>query len=268
MNLAKMKYKILFLYIFLSISSFSQDLCKTDIMNQEKLLPNNKIDEFLKYDFSKLWLETENSLVYGILGDEYQRILIKLLTIEKNINNPNEYFVYGKSSVKENICEFVGKITILKIQESKREHFGVDDEFKNSGIKTQGLLTAKYEFFENKLQSHSGYFTGILETKWFLDKDDKMQYDNINIHSDGYFNNAFVGSWKMYHYKIEKKCHWGDYRVPSVDCSFDIGAGEFVVAEKYHKKGWIDSALKGKAYSLDITESKSKTKETIKSWWE
>lgn len=51
MNLAKMKYKILFLYIFLSISSFSQDLCKTDIMNQEKLLPNNKIDEFLKYDF-------------------------------------------------------------------------------------------------------------------------------------------------------------------------------------------------------------------------
>ena len=263
-----MKYKILLLLIILSINSFSQNLCKTDIMNEEKLLQSNKIDEFLKYDFSDLWLQTENNLVYCTLGDDYQRIFIKLLTIEKNINNPNEYLVYGKSSVKENICEFVGKITILKIQESKREHFGVDDEFKNSGIKTQGLLSAKYEFFENKLQSHSDYFTGNLESKWFLDKDDKMQYDNINIHSDGYFNNAFVGSWKMYHSKLEKKCNWGDYRVPSVDCGFDIGAAEFSVAEKYHKKGWIDIALKGKVGSLDIIEAKSKSTEVAKNWWE
>jgi hypothetical protein len=261
-----MNYKILLLSIFLSINSFSQNLCKTDILNGEELIENNKIDIFLKYDFSELWLKTENNLVYGILGDDYQRILIKFLTIEKNINNQNEYLVYGKSSVKENVCEFVGKITILKIQESKREHFGVDDEFKNSGMKSQGLLTAKYEFFENKLQSHSGYFTGNLETKWFLDKDNKMQYDNVNIHSDGYFNNAFVGTWKMYNSKLEKKCNWGDYRVPSIDCGFDIGVGEFNVAEKYHKKGWIDIALKGKTYSMDINESKST--EVTKSWWE
>lgn len=263
-----MKYKILLLAFFFSIHSFSQDLCKTDIMNGEKLLQTNDVENFSKYDFSELWLQTDNNLVYGILGDDFQRIQLKLISISKNINNQNEYFVYGKSKVKENICEFVGKITILKIQESKREHFGVDDEFKNSGIKTQGLLTAKYEFFENKLQSHSGYFTGNLETKWFLDKDDKMQYDNINIHSDGYFNNAFVGSWKMYHSKIEKKCHWGDYRVPSIDCSFDIGVGEFNVAEKYWKKGWLDIALKGKVNSLDVTESKSKSTDTVKSWWE
>jgi hypothetical protein len=96
-------------------------------MNEEKLLPTNKINEFLKYDFSELWLKTNNNLVYGILGDEYQRILIKLLTIEKNINNPNEYFVYGKSSVKENVCEFVGKCTILK---SKRNVIGAITEFQ------------------------------------------------------------------------------------------------------------------------------------------
>ncbi len=235
-------------------------------MNGEKLLQTNEVNTFLKYDFSELWLQTDNNLVYGILGDDFQRIQIKLISISKNINNPKEYFIYGKSKVKENICEFVGKITILKIQESKREHFGADDIFKDSGIKTQGLLSAKYEFFENKLQSHSGYFTGNLETKWFLDKDDKIQYDNINIHFDSYFNNAFVGSWKMYNSNIEKKCHWGDYRVPSIDCSFDIGAGEFVVAEKHHKKGWIDIALKGKINSLDIIEAKNT--ETTKSWWE
>lgn len=261
-----MKYKILLLSIFLSISSFSQNLCRTDIMNGEKLQSKNEIEKFLKYDFSELWLKTDNSLVYGILGNDFQRIQMKFISISKNINNQNEYLVYGKSNVKGNVCEFVGKITILKIQESKREHFGVDDEFKNSGIKTQGLLTAKYEFFENKTQSHSGYFTGNLETKWFLDKEDKIQYDTINMHSDGYFNNAFVGTWKMYNSKLEKKCHWGDFRVPSVDCGFDIGAGEFNVAEKYHKKGWLDIALKGKTVSLDINEAKST--EVAKNWWE
>lgn len=263
-----MKNKTLIIFLFFYVSSFSQNLCKTDIMDGENLLPNNEIEKFLKYDFSELWLQTDNNFVYGILGDDFQRIQIKLISISKNINNQKEYFVYGKSKVKENVCEFVGKITMVKIQESKREHFGIDDKNKNSGIKTQGLLSAKYEFFENKLQSHSGYFTGNIESKWYLDKDEKIQYDNINMHSDGYFNNAFVGIWKMYNSKVEEKCHWGDYRVPSVDCSFDIGAAEFSVAEKYLKKGWIDIALKGKIGSLDSTESKSRNMDSVKNWWE
>ena len=134
-------------------------------------------------------------------------------------------------------------------------------------ISGDGIYTKKcHEFFENKLQSHSGYFTGNIESKWYLDKEEKIQYDNINMHSDSYFNNAFVGTWKMYNSKVEKKCHWGDYRVPSVDCGFDIGASEFSVAEKYHKKGWIDIALKGKIGSLDIIEAKSI--DTVKNWWE
>ena len=235
-------------------------------MDGEKTHLKNEIEKYLKYDFSELWLQADNNIVYGVLGDDFQRIQIKLISISKNINNQNEYFVYGKSKVKENICEFVGKITIDKIQESKREHFGVDDEYKYLGIKTQGLLSAKYEFYENKLKSHSGYFIGDLESKWFLDKEDKIQYDNINMHSDGYFNNAFVGTWKMHNSKLVKICHWSDYRVPSVDCSFDIGAAAFSVAEKYHKKGWIDIALKGKIGSLDITETKSI--DIVKNWWE
>jgi hypothetical protein len=207
-------------------------------MDKEELNSKNEVTEFLKYDFSELWLKTENSFVYGIIGDEYQRILMKFLTVEKNLNNNNEYFVFGKSSVKGNLCEFVGKITIIKIQESKRKQFGVDDEFKNQGIKTQGLLTAKYEFNENKQQNHSGCFSGTLQSKWFLDKNDKVKYDDVNLVSDGYFNNAFVGTWKMYNSNIEKICNWGDYRVPNANCDFDIGTGELSISEKYIKNGW------------------------------
>ena len=207
-------------------------------MNEEQLNANDEVTEFIKYDFSRLWLKTENSAVYGIIGKEYHRILIKFLMVEKNLINNNEYFVFGKSSVKGNVCEFIGKITIIKIQESARKYFGVDDEFKNQGIKTQGLLTAKYEFFENNQQNNSGYFSGILQTKWFLDKNDKMQYDDINSVSDGYFNNAFVGTWKMYNSNSEKICNWGDYRVPYTNCDFDIGTAELNISEKYLKNGW------------------------------
>ncbi len=156
----------------------------------------------------------------------------------------NEYLVYGKSNVKSNICDFIGKITILKVQELNVESFGVDDEFKNSDIKKQGVLTAKYEFFENNAQIHSGQFQGILQSKWYLDKNDEITYNDIDSFTDGYFNNAFVGTWKMYSSTIEKVCNWADYRVPSVTCDFDIGAAELSVSEKYRMNGWWVKPIK------------------------
>jgi hypothetical protein len=77
-----------------------------------------------------------------------------------------------------------------------------------------------------------------LQTKWYLDKNNLMQYNDIDINSDSYFNNAFVGTWKMYNSKVEKICNWGDYRVPQTKCDFDIGAGELSISEKYLKNGW------------------------------
>lgn len=235
-----MKFRILFLFIFFSLQNYAQEtLCRKDILNGNQVFENNQIEKYSKFDFSYLWKKTENELVYGVIGDDYQRILMKFIFVEKSSNNPNEYYVYGKSSVQSNSCDFIGKITLTKIQEFKTENFGVDDDYKNSGIKKQGLLTAKYEFFENKEQNHSGQFQGILETKWYLDKDDLIKYNDINLNSDDYFNNAFVGTWKLYNSKIEKTCNWGDYRVPYTKCDFDIGAGELSISEKYSKNGWL-----------------------------
>jgi hypothetical protein len=233
-------------------------------MNGEKIILENQLMNFKKYDFSNLWLDTQNSSVYGVIGDDNQRIFIKILSAKKNVNNPLEYLIIGKSNVKGNICDLTGKITLLKIQKSERTNFGVDDEFKDSA-KTQGLLTAKYEFLENKNQKHSGLFDGELKTKWYLDKKDKVKYDNINAHSDGYFNNSFVGFWKMYNSPTVKKCNWGDYRVPSVNCDFDIGVGEFNVSEKYWSKGWLDIALKNKIPNRAIRERKAG--KIQKEWW-
>ncbi|MBB2148263.1 hypothetical protein [Pedobacter gandavensis] len=93
-----------------------------------------------------------------------------------------------------------------------------------------------------------------------------MTYDDVNIASDGYFNNAFVGMWRGYKSTVEKKCNWADYRVPSSNCDFDIGAGEFNVAEKYIKNGWLDIALKNMAPNPAII--KNKTPVSQKLWWQ
>lgn len=234
-----MKIRILIIFFLFTYKSSGQEiLCRTNIIGQEYLKENNEIDKYAKYDFSSLWLKTENQFVYGIIGEEYQRILIKFIFIEKDLNDKNEYLVYGKSNVKGNICDFVGKINIIKVQELKSQKLGVDDEYKNAGIKNQGLLTAKYEFFENKNINHSGEFRGTLQTEWYLDNNDIINYNDIDLNSDGYFNNAFVGIWKKYNSSLEKTCNWGDYRVPNSNCDFDIGAGELSIADKYLKNGW------------------------------
>jgi hypothetical protein len=261
-----MKNIFLILLIINSFLGFSQNICHNDILNREKINEKNEIDFFLNNDFSVLWTKTENEFIYGIIGNDYQRIRIGFLSVIKNENNPKEYFVYGKSNTKENICEFLGKISILKIQKTERTQFGVDDEFKNSGIKTQGLLIAKYEFFENKNQKHTGIFSGELKSKWFLDKNNLIQYDAINSNSDAYFKNSFVGIWKMYGSETEKRCNWADYRVPNIDCSFDVGVGEFNINQIYVKNGWLDIALKNKMPNKAIIEKNAN--KPIKNWWE
>lgn len=234
-----MNFRILIVVFFFSFQNYGQDnLCRKDILNGNQVFEKNQIDEYSKFDLSNLWMKTENELVYGIIGEDYQRILIKFVLVARTLNNPNEYLVYGKSSVKSSICDFIGKITIIKIQEFENDNFGVDDEYKKAEIKSQGLLTAKYEFFENKEQNHSGQFQGILQTKWYLDKDNLVKYNDINLNSDGYFNNSFIGTWKMYNSTIEKICNWGDYRVPYSKCDFDTGVGELSISEKYSKIGW------------------------------
>lgn len=262
-----MKRTIIIL-LFLTNVSFAQTNEKflIEFMLGSELLTENVFDKYVQFDFSNIWLKTENSNVYGIIGEEHQRIRIKLLTVKKKSGNQDEYLIFGKSNVNETICDFQGTISLVEIYEVKELHYGVDDEFANKGIKSQGLLIADYEFKENQEQKHSGIFKGKLYTKWYLNSKNQMEYDDIEFISDGYFNNAFVGDWKSNLTENKKICNWADYRVPNANENFDIGVGEFNVSEKYWNKGWLDIALKNQAPNHAIKRNKGKGK--IKEWWE
>ena len=227
-------------FILLTNISIAQSSNKflSDFLQGDELKPKNALHEYNQFDFSKIWTITKNYNVLGIIGKEHQRLRIKLISIEKNQNDPDEYFVSGKSYVKGTICDFSGTIRLTEIKEVKELHFGVDNEYADKGIKSQGILIGDYEFKENREQSHSGIFKGKVYSKWYLNSENQIEYDNIKFYSDGYMNNAFVGIWESYLTGKEKICNWADYRVPNTNPDFDIGVGEFSPSKKYYDKGW------------------------------
>lgn len=262
--------RIIFLVLAISMvkPSFAQ---KTDtFLNQfqlgDSLKDKNLIDQYHDYDFSSLWTKTENRFIYGIIGKDHQRLYIKLLTVQQNPSNPLEYIVQGKSMVKGNICDFSGFIRIKTVKEITELHFGVDDKHKNKKIKAQGITVAEYEFRENEEQHHSGLFKGQVYSRWYLNKKNRIRYDNINFMSDSYSNNAFIGVWQSYNTKKEKICNWGNYRVPQANEDFDIGTAEFMVSQKYVSKGWLSIILERQMPNNAIIREKPIKKP--KAWWE
>ncbi|MBW8245081.1 hypothetical protein K1F50_19910 [Muricauda oceani] len=208
-----------------------------DFLPLDQLKNENLISSYEKFDFSEIWTQTPSNGIFGIIGENYQRIKIKLLSIEKDSENSRVYKVKGKSNVKGNICEFQGTITLTRIFGLKEvhpkylEYEGID----LNHIKDRGVLTANYKFHENKSQKYSGAFKGSLYSKWYLNIKNEIKYDDFEVRPE---NNAFIGKWTDYKTKKAKICYWADYYVPNVGPDFDTGAGEFYPNGKYDDKGW------------------------------
>jgi len=150
---------------------------------------------------------------------------------------PNTYHLYGKSLVKNNLTDFIGVLKISTIRKYKITDYGVDNEYKKMGIKGEYIIVGNYLLSENKKKSNSGIFSGLFATLFYLDKQNRIKYDDIEFNADGFSNNQFVGYWTKYGSTMAKKSNWGDYRIPYSN-KFDIGAGEFSPTDDYCKFGW------------------------------
>jgi len=255
--------KYVFFFLLISNYCFSQARQTLKEIYNDQIDNTDYLDEFNNFDFSEVFTKTEEQSIHGVIGENHQRVRIKFIDLERNPNKKNEYIVYGKSKVKQNICEFKGKIVITNVFKVKALSYGVDDIYSGK-IADQGFLIADYYFEENKLEPGTGIFTGKVYSKWciFNKSKNKISYDNIDDHSDSYKNNAFIGVWKSYRSRKEKLCHWGDYRIPKINADFDVGACCFSPSKKYIENGW-------KNYSKANFENDAHAKhlESIK-WWE
>lgn len=201
--------------------------------------------------------------ILGFIGDNYQRFHIHFISIIQNPLNPYEYFAYGKTKVKENICSFQGTIKVVESRLYNETDIPVDIE----GLPNykQGYAECEVNLYEDRKEKSTGFFFGKLKTSFLIDDKGEFRYDAISFVADGFCNNQFVGTWTSYVTKSTKRCHWGDYRIPESG-NFDIGAGEFSVDDKYVKNGWENYKLAWGTYpeTPEVKKARQKEKEE---WW-
>ena len=242
--------------INLSITPINEQFIKP-YMDLSELDYTNNINEFSSYDFSPLWGNTRNAIIFGVIGKNNLRIRVKLLSVSKDPSNNYSYKIKGKSLVKKNLISFSGSITIRAIREVKEKFYGVESNSEDLIIQSQGLLIATYRFNEDKTASN-GVFEGRLYSKFYIDEDDKVIYDDLYSYAPSYMNNAFVGTWTKYNSDNSIVCKWGDDRIPLIS---GFGVSEFLPPAKYDAYGW--STIR-KAYWEDDKEAR-KIEEM--EWW-
>jgi hypothetical protein len=164
----------------------------------------------------------------GYIGEEYYRFYIHFISAQKDRKNPYQYIITGKTRIKDNIFTFRG---IFKITDAR-----IYKEGDVPGIR-QGYVKGEYIFYEDRRQKGSGKLEGTFKSNFIIDRNNKLRYDALMLVADGFSNNQFVGTRKVYGSKEFQKCNWGDYRIPDSG-NFDSGAGEFCPDEKYIKNGW------------------------------
>jgi len=206
--------KVAFIFFLLTINigiSYAQIAGKRyqEPLNNKSLTQDAVKKELFEHNFSNLFTLTDNSMVYGFIGDDFMRIRIKIISVTKDTTSPETYNIYGKSMVKGNIADFNGKIKISKILKLNITQHGCEDGYKFKGFKGQFSLFGVYLFAENKNQNNSGIFKGVFRSDYFVDKNNKVKYDDIENCSDDFTNNQFVGTWTSYKNNISKKCNWG-----------------------------------------------------------
>lgn len=257
--------KLILLLLLAGQSAFAQKEAadfKVRQLNNKAFLPNEFKAQFAATDFSSLFTKTANENVFGFIGDDYQRIRVKIISVSKSKSKPYTYHVYGKSMVKTNIDQFSGTLQITNILKQKVMSYGIDDMYKNRGDKGEYVIVGNYMFSEPRNEKHSGIFKGVFRSFFYLDKHNHMHYDDIQL-GDSYNNNQFVGVWKSYDGKFVQRCNWGDWRIPDSG-DFDSGAGDFSPGKNI-QNGWTTYVDQYNSSDKKLKE-KAKAAEKAK-WW-
>lgn len=205
------------------------------ILASADLLPTEQVAQYASRSFAGIWLYSEPETTFGFIGNDYQRLRVKLLTIHPDAKKPGRYVVTGKSKVRATVAPFQGSFTVVHVRESKRLPRMLDNA-PSDAVKA-GIVLAEYELREPVGQPNNGVFRGIVYAQWYQDKAGKLRYNDLENFADGYANNQFVGTWQSYKTGLTKRCNWGNNRIPNSG-KFDQGAGEFSPADAYLHNGW------------------------------
>ncbi|MFB2579425.1 hypothetical protein ACEYX6_09835 [Acinetobacter sp. c2-A9] len=141
-------------------------------------------------------LKSQDFPVIGITGEHNQRLIINIQSVKKINPQSFDYKITGYSKVKNNRCEFTGKLTLTDIYRREQLDYGVDEEYCQKGLINQGVAVFQYEINEQSDKTYCGQFAGSAYVKWLkLKSNNHIQYDDVGYYRDGDFNSLFDGQW-------------------------------------------------------------------------
>lgn len=226
----------------------------------------NFLAKIKRSDVSNIWtyddyVDHDGNTVHrgqplGLIGSDYQRFYIHFLSVIRDAKDPLRYYTYGKTRVKENVCNFQGVINIDSAS-SYPESDAPDI--------VEGYIKGNYHFFEDPDQPGSGVLDGTFVSYVYFRSDGTVVYDDLSLAADGYSNDEFTGTWTAYKSKASKICNWGDFRIPESE-GLDEGSGLFMPNPKYDDMGWANYRIWASGSSDDPEVIKATQKEDEK-WW-
>ncbi len=196
-----------------------------------KIFNNNDLTYLLKSEYP-YHSQGKEIPIYGLLGEDFEKIEFVFTEIKKNDKEGSHYIVKGKTKLKSIINDFKGEITFENATAYSQ---------KNTEEPTTVVLIGSYKLIENSTKKNSGTYIGkikiILSTKNIYAND--ILFDTNFSYEEGAVR-GFVGVRKNNQNGISQSCIWGFTRFPyQYAKGFDIGDGEEVINIKYAKP-WFD----------------------------
>ena len=188
------------------------------------------------FDYSPLWLSftnnyDEDNIYQGIIGDNYRRIQMVFLSVERLKNDFYLYNVTGKSKVNNTVCSFEGYFQIESVNTYSGKP-GIPEAYS-------GSVQGKYVLWENRQGEHSGVFEGNFSTRFDVIEGYKESIRMNRGHSVSEGINEFVGTWTSYRTEETKKCNWGWHIPPNAKDLFRHRENEaYNFNYKYLDQGW------------------------------
>ncbi len=257
--------KLCIWYVLLGLSVSSP--VATDILDLFPVVEEVELQEVDELSLLKnlkpqdIWCHTEPHNVLGVIGDKFQRIKIAFRDVRRTSNSHLRFDVAGASNVSGNIGAFHGWMRIDSVFATVP--MTSDSEYEPSNdLQGQYTIVGSYEFVEDSAQYHSGTFQGRFYTLVYLDDQGSWRYDDRSIQSQGYLNNAFLGTWRIYDGSLSMPCSWGDYRVPHKAIMFNAGGSEFDIPAESMSNGW-DVFVKAWIDGDEIAK-----RQELHHWWE
>ena len=185
------KIILFYLVLFMSIPLFAEQTtkqCFSEYLDSKAHFINeNKFD---KFDFSNILADNRIKFL-GYIGANYHRLRINFDNVKKI--SRSKYIVSGNYKITEEALPFNGKIQISEIRKYTNFNYGVDD-FMKGKINAQGIALATY-FIKGETEKFQA--KGYMLTRWYIDNDAKLLYDDISEDEDLYANNLFCGECKV-----------------------------------------------------------------------